>query len=232
MVQDRIAEDMRRWLEPHLGELQVAVMAVIRQDIAAGRIEAPLVAQKADPPKPKSELATDEWWEKATSGWEDDAVGWLRESMGRAAEYQARRFGFHVDMRLVNQAAQVYTKMTWWPDLIKIDGDKSIALETKRKVWGSLDSWQRGTLGTRGLPDLTDHLAKWFDPMRANRIAVTEATRIYAEGSRAAWLSGAKPTDTGVAFGIVAIGEGRVRMPDLCAAQQQAGHAQPELPWL
>lgn len=201
MVQDRIAEDMRRWLEPRLEKLRNDVMAVLREDIARGRITPPPIGQKGA----SSELQGDEWWEKATSGWEDDAEDWLRASLGRAAEYQARRFNFHVDMRLMNRAAYVYSENTWWPDLIKLDGDKSVVAETRNKVWSSVRRWQEGELGDRGLPDLAEHLAKWFDPVRANRIAVTEATRVYAEGSRAAWLSGADPRDTDVAFGIVAM---------------------------
>lgn len=205
MVQDRIAEDMRRWLEPRLGELEKVVMAVIKQDIAAGRIEEPVVGVKADPPKPNSELATDKWWEEATTEWTRDAENWLSLSMAEAAKYQARRFNFYVDMRMINQAAFVYTQNTWQPDLIKIDGGMSIVKETRQRVWDAVWGWQQGLLPGTGLPALADHLAKTFDPVRANRIAVTEATRVFAEGSRAAWLSGAKPTDTDVAFGITAM---------------------------
>lgn len=202
-VQDAIAEDMAQWLSLALAKLQRDVWTVLTRDVEAGRIESPpigVIGQKAT----GSEAEQDEWWEKATSPWMSDAEKWLSDSMQRAAEYQARRFNFYVDFRLINEAALIYARETWWSELIKLDGEMSIAQETRRKVWESVLKWQEGELGNRGLPDLRDEIAKWFSAGRAKRIAVTEATRVYAEGNRWAWLTAAKDPSLEQAFGIMA----------------------------
>lgn len=198
-AQDRIAEDMARWLVPALAMLGQEFWRSLRADIARGVVAFAPIAVKATP-----ETATDPWWEKATEGWESAAGEWLQDSMARTADYQARRFNFYVDMRMVNQAVSIYTEQSWWPDLIKLDGPESIIATTRERVWATVRRWQLGELGERGLPDLIEHLAKWFEPARAERIAVTEATRVYAEGSRWAWLGAAKDPELEQALGITA----------------------------
>lgn len=199
-IQDRIAEDMARWLGLRLQMLQRAVWAVLQEDVARGRISPPPIGAKAV----GSEAEQDEWWEQATREWESDVENWLTVSIPQAVEYQARRFNFYVDMRMVNEAVLAYSRDTWFPDLIKLDGDMSIVAETRRKVWNSVLRWQQGELGDRGLPDLANHIAQWFGPGRAKRIAITEATRVYAEGSKWAWLGAATDLRYEQAFGILA----------------------------
>jgi len=60
--------------------------------------------------------------------------------------------------------------------------------ETRRAgLIEALKAWQQGGLGTRGMPDLVRAIAPLFTRESAERIAVTETTRLYAEGNLAAW---------------------------------------------
>ncbi len=47
-------------------------------------------------------------------------------------------------------------------------------------------AWQDGGLGDAGLPDLVRSIEPMFGPARAQRIAVTEVTRIFDEGNKLA----------------------------------------------
>lgn len=59
--------------------------------------------------------------------------------------------------------------------------------ETMRgDVQTAMITWQQSGLGKRGLPDLINALKPTFGKQRAKRIAVTESTRMFAEGNRLA----------------------------------------------
>lgn len=193
-VQDEIIGVLERWLVTALASLQKDVTGWIMEDILAGRLEPPPLASelkrfgyKADPGRG---IWDDElFWETVSADWTTAFEEAILEGIDITVHYQASRFYFFVDMRLVNEAVRAFTAETYIPDLIKLDGSESIIAATRNGVRDVLVRWMDGKLGDQGLSDLTKALERWFDPARARRIAVTEATRIYALGNREAWAN-------------------------------------------
>lgn len=142
---------------------------------------------------------------------------WVRQAFGQTATYQATRWYFYTDMRRINQVALDYVQNDYVPDLIRLDGSQSLIDSTRQRVVEYIDLWERGELvGGRGLRDLEDALGDIFSPVRARRIAVTEATRVYAEASRAAWLRSYRDPEYTQAYGIVALRWNTVRDEMVC----------------
>lgn len=89
--------------------------------------------------------------------------------------------GVIVDFDGIHQEALAITRRwtdAWWAQL-----DKT----TRAGLREALTTWQQVGLGKRGLPDLIDAIEPLFGKMRAKRIAVTEATRLFAEGNKLAY---------------------------------------------
>lgn len=82
-----------------------------------------------------------------------------------------------LDWDLVNQAVLDY--LNRYKARIK-----GISDTTAKHVRREIENWVRSG---DPLPVLTQRLAPWFGPKRAKRIAVTEVTRLYADGNQLAW---------------------------------------------
>lgn len=69
---------------------------------------------------------------------------------------------------------------------------------SRRHAVSAIETWIKGG---EPLPMLVKRLEPWFGPTRAERVAVTEVTRLYAEGNQQAWsasgLVGANKWQTG-----------------------------------
>jgi len=221
-VQDEIIGVVERWLGTALASLQKEVVGRIMEDILAGRLEPPPLASELKRFGYKADPARGVWdnkrfWEAVSGDWAtafEEAVG---EGVGITAGYQAARFYFYVDMELVNGAVRAFTAETYIPDLIKLDGPKSIIAATRNGVRDVLVRWMDGDLGDQGLADLTRALERWFSPERARRIGVTEATRVYALGNREAWRNSFRDPEFQQATGIRAMGWQTARNGLVCA---------------
>jgi SPP1 gp7 family putative phage head morphogenesis protein len=110
-------------------------------------------------------------------------VAWVGVTAGEAI------MGFAVEWDMLNQAVLDYTRRYGF-SLVNIDGDLSIVKTTRDQMREIFLRWQRGELGDRGLPDLVRALDPLFGSERARRIAVTETTRLFAEGNLIAWRTG------------------------------------------
>jgi hypothetical protein len=73
-----------------------------------------------------------------------------------------------------------------WLYKYRLGNIAGIMSTTRDRVIRAIDDWIRSG---EPLPNLEDRLRRWFDDKRASRIAVTEVTRVYAEGNQAAWSS-------------------------------------------
>jgi len=192
-VQDEIIGVIEYWLVPALARLRREVTGNIMQDIITGAITPPPLASDLKAAvKAKPIWDDEEFWEAVSGEWSDGFEGIPLEGAAIASSYQASRFYFYVDMNAVNGAVRAFTAETYIPDLIKLDGPESIVAATRTGVRDVLVRWMDGELGDRGLPDLTSTLEQWFSPARAKRIAVTEATTVYAMGSEEAWKASYK----------------------------------------
>ena len=88
--------------------------------------------------------------------------------------------GVIVDFDGIHQEALAITRRwtdAWWAQL-----DKT----TRAALREAIITWETVGLGKRGLPDLIDAIEPLFGKVRAKRIAVTEATRLFAEGNKLA----------------------------------------------
>lgn len=199
-MQDRLADAMLVWLSPLLDALRKRVIGMVGAEVVRGNIPMPALAKGL-----KDNLFDDEeWWRGVADEWEDPVRQWVRQAFGQTAQYQASRWYFYTDMRRINRVALDYTQNDYIPDLIRLDGSQSFINATRQRVVELIDLWERGELpGGRGLRDLEDALGDIFSPVRARRIAVTEATRVYAEASRAAWLRSYRDSEYNQAYGIV-----------------------------
>jgi len=89
----------------------------------------------------------------------------------------AQSVGVIVDFDAIHQEALHITRTTeslYWGKMTQT---------TREGLRQALLSWQEQGLGKRGLPDLIDSIEPLFDRNRAKRIAITEATRLFAEGN-------------------------------------------------
>lgn len=92
----------------------------------------------------------------------------------------AESVGVIVDFDAIHEEALAVTRTTesmYWGKMTQT---------TREGLRQALLTWQEQGLGKRGLPDLIDAIEPLFGPERAERIAVTEATRLFAEGNRIA----------------------------------------------
>lgn len=99
------------------------------------------------------------------------------------AAQHAADLGLAVSMDLVNEQVLEYSRTyvnAWWEE---------IDAATRKGLRQAIVSWQETGLGQRGLPDLVDAIEPLFGRMRAERIAVTEVTNIFADGSLMAYRS-------------------------------------------
>lgn len=124
-------------------------------------------------------MADPEWWREFRLTMTENAATTFRLVATGAAEFNAD-LGLPVNMDAVNQrvleATRTYTDV-WWGE---------IEPATRNAMRTALVNWQEGGLGSRGLPDLVDALEPWFGEARAERIAVTEVTRMFDVGNRLA----------------------------------------------
>jgi len=208
-VQDEIIGVVERWLGTALASLQKEVVGRIMEDILAGRLEPPPLASELKrfgyKVSPKGIWDDERFWETVSGDWAGAFGEAILEGIDITASYQAARFYFYVDMDLVNEAVRAFTRDTYIPDLIKLDGPESIVAATRNGVRDVLVRWMDGELGDQGLADLTKALERWFEPARARRIAVTEATRVYALGNREAWSNSFVDPELQQATGITAM---------------------------
>jgi len=204
-VQNRIMREILQGAQRLLEELWPRVWGRVQGDLAAGRIEQPEDVMGV---ATRQTMLFDEssFWNDVADEWSEESGDWLSSTMPIVAEYQALRWRFIVNMRRVNEQVLAYTEAKYIPDLIKLDGEMSMVNATREGVRGMIAQWQRGELpGGRGLNDLKMALQRLFEPDRAQRIAVTEATRVYSEGNRIAWMNAWKDPAMEQAFGITAM---------------------------
>lgn len=92
----------------------------------------------------------------------------------------AESAGVIVDFDQIHQGALRITRIAesrYWA---------SMAETTRAGLQEALIAWQEVGLGKRGIPDLIDSTEPLFGRDRAKRIAVTEATRLFADGNELA----------------------------------------------
>lgn len=122
----------------------------------------------------------DQLWNEIRMIIQGAVIPHIQQVAMEAAEYKSD-LGYGVDMDLVNQHILAFTrtyKNDWWD-----------AMEATRRegLREALVTWQESGLGKRGLDDLLKTVEDvFFDPVVADRIAVTEVTRIFDEGNRIA----------------------------------------------
>lgn len=97
--------------------------------------------------------------------------------------------GLAIDMEAVNaqvlEFSSTYTN-TWWNQLEGV---------TRANFRKALVAWQDSGLGNQGLPDLVNAIEPMFGKARAERIAVTEVTRIFDEGNQLAYKAAGIETE-------------------------------------
>jgi SPP1 gp7 family putative phage head morphogenesis protein len=69
---------------------------------------------------------------------------------------------------------------------LNTEGLASVIQTTRNRTIDAIEDWIRSG---EPLPNLEPRLARWYDDQRARQIAVTEVTRVYAEGNRQSWKS-------------------------------------------
>jgi len=92
----------------------------------------------------------------------------------------AESLGAIVDFDAIHREALIMTRGTesiYW---------RMMTQTTRDSLREALVMWQEAGLGKRGLPDLIDAIQPLFSSDRARRIAVTETTRLFAEGNKLA----------------------------------------------
>ena len=159
----------------------------------------------------------DAFWNGLAMEWQGPLRQWAQDAFGQVGRYQAQRWYFYADMRRINAAALDWTVNDYVPSLIRLTGSESLINATREGVTELVALWERGELpGGRGLPDLTQAMELYFTPERARRIAVTEATRVYAEGNRTAWLNSYADEEMTQAKGILAMRWNTARDERVC----------------
>ncbi len=121
----------------------------------------------------------DEFWWEIGSELILSASQYARQAVIEGA-LAAQSVGVIVDMDAIHEEALAVTRTwanEWWSKLEPV---------TRNGMRQALITWQEQGLGKRGLPDLIDAMKPFFGEARAERIAVTETTRLFAEGSKLA----------------------------------------------
>lgn len=134
-----------------------------------------LLALLGDPPD--FSLLTDEWWETQTG----KMIAAFRpevEKMMLGAVDTMIDAGVGVDWGLAAGRAAEYAS-TYSYELVK-----GITDQTRKVLQNAINDYVRTPGMTRA--DLEAQIAPWFSEARASRIAVTETTRAFAEGEKAA----------------------------------------------
>ncbi len=130
--------------------------------------------------KAMEDIANDrEFWRQVYGMFAIRMAGLSRKILLGGAE-AAQSMGVIVDFDQVHEAALRITRTTegrYWA---------SMAESTRAGLQEALITYQEVGLGKRGLPDLIDSLEPLFGRTRARRIAVTEATRLFADGNELA----------------------------------------------
>ncbi len=125
---------------------------------------------------------SDAWWDDEAAALQKRLLGLLTDAAVNGASTALRdlaaQAGVEIDFSLVN------TNAADWAANYAAQLAKGITDTTRDMVQESLADW----VGSGDpLPDLIDTLGPLFGPDRAELIAVTEATRAFAEGNRLAW---------------------------------------------
>ena len=129
----------------------------------------PLGLKQGGPDDPES----DAFWDHARVMFLGATASVVRESFLAGIETMPSAFepGF-IDQETL-RITRDYTD-EWWGRL---------EASTRRTLRQAIITWQTTGLGKRGLPDLIDAIEPLFGRKRAEAIAVTEVTRLFAEGS-------------------------------------------------
>lgn len=101
-------------------------------------------------------------------------------AQGAFAGWEMLQVGIDANWHLVNQTAREWARQYTYTLVSKINDTTRAALQSELEGW-----IQSGA----PLDVLMDSLAPYFGPARAEAIAVTEVTRVYAEGNLLAWRS-------------------------------------------
>ncbi len=124
-------------------------------------------------------LTDEEFWAKMTREMAGKLASVAARTVLRGAA-SAQSVGVIVDFDAVHQQALDIARNTssrWWGTMVET---------TREGLRRTLINYVEMGLGKRGLPDLIENLERWFEPARAKRIAVTETTRLFAEGNKLA----------------------------------------------
>ncbi len=173
-------EDERLALEAIMADRMEAVLAKhgkeARKIMGLSEKRRPLRSSKQEP---EDILTADAFW----TAFRADAISTM-EPLATQTALEAVEvnigLGIEVDLALVNDDVLAFTARytnDWWDTL---------EASTRRSMRRSITAWQTGGLGRQGLPDLAKALAPQFGRGRAERIAVTEVTRIFDEGNKLA----------------------------------------------
>lgn len=173
-------EDERLALEAIMADRIEAVLAKhgkeARKIMGLSEKSRPFHSSKQEP---EDILTADAFW----SAFRTDAVATF-EPLATQTALEAVEvnigLGIEVDLALVNDDVLAFTQRytnDWWDN---IEG------ATRRTMRRSISTWQAQGLGRQGLPDLAKALAPSFGRGRAERIAITEVTRIFDEGNKLA----------------------------------------------
>ncbi len=184
---DFAEEDRSEWQEDMTEAMDRALRAMFR-DVRSRILSGSGKGLFAFPWAKKDEAGALELPDDATF-WQEfrvrmvgEMLPFVREIANGAADYSAN-LGLAVDMDLVNAAVLDYSRTyvnDWW---------SSLEATTREGMRKAIVAWQETGLGERGLPDLVDALEPLFGTARAERIAVTETTRLFNEGNKLAYAS-------------------------------------------
>lgn len=180
--QDELAdfgEDQRLDLEDEVEEALARVLSTTF-DEAKRIIGAKSRIRRKQTPEDLLEDAA--FWERFQTRMVGAALPLIRKGALEAAELNLG-LGLAVDMDLVNQAVIDFSTTysnTWW---------QRLETTTRNSLRRSIVAWQDAGLGSAGLPDLVNSIEPMFGAARAERIAATEVTRIFDEGSKLAQQS-------------------------------------------
>ena len=154
-----------------------------RLEQALRRLGRRLIREVAENPALLDDL---EYWNALAHELQGDLLTRAYEIMWAGAVAGEAAMGFAVDWAMTNQAVLDFTKEYGF-HLLYLSGDYSIMGTTREQMREIFLRWQRGELGAQGMPDLVRALEPLFGPERAQRIATTETTRLYAQGNLTAW---------------------------------------------
>jgi SPP1 gp7 family putative phage head morphogenesis protein len=138
-----------------------------------------------------SPAALDEFWRAEDDRlWQAVRPAWEEIAAERAIGAAVRMGADDAMWRTINQAVINWTNTYYTSAAPDFVGSIPNLNQTSRaQVADAFARWNRGELNDGrqgGLPALVQELGQTFDPVRAERIAVTEVTRIFSESENAA----------------------------------------------